>query len=729
MRKNIKSSNLSQSFFKQFVHFRIKVVVFVSIISLSSVIGVLTLSLNVQASIEPYQEISKEYVSASPNKVVYITSTMLLEDNGVSVQEIVPLGSDSGWEFGRFFILEEDNGFYLWLNNRNVTGGARIATEQRLESQDGLVWTNRLDTNLIDSTYDYHVLHGIRQVIHDGDIYHGWESTYYNVVTSPRYMWIEGIRYITSTDGLIWNIVNQPALVDGKSQSLYKEAGNYLMWENPDGDSGYSGSEELRFRISSEPGAGWGDWLTGGTLVTIDGSITTESANRVRRLHDGTYQLFYLNGTQMNSAISADGIHFATTTSNFLDMNVILPQYLLLWDFAVVDVGGEDWFYFTYKDTSDGCHIAVSRPELAVVGLTAVNDSPTRLGHITTLTPTITQGNDVTYTWDFGDGATGVGAVVTHTYPAVGVYTAVVTASNLVNTLTATTPVYIGEVITGLSAASDSPTYVGQTTNLTATIVTGTNVNYEWNFGDGTNETGRVLGHIYPAVGVYTAVVSAQNEFTTLTATTEITVIPYNNYLPVIENNYCTPSGLSVDVILALDTSGSMASPVDDNNETKLEAAQLAASTFIDLLNFPADQAGLVSFADSAILQYPLTIDAVNLKNTLFSLTADGETRIDLAFIVSQAELTSPRRHQESAQALILLSDGNPTGVEENAVLLAAQAAKSSGIVVFTIGLGPDVNETLLQSIASSPSHYYYAPAGDDLVEIYEQIANAIYCP
>jgi hypothetical protein len=69
--------------------------------------------------------------------------------------------------------------------------------------------------------------------------------------------------------------------------------------------------------------------------------------------------------------------------------------------------------------------------------LLATNDSPTPLGLVTTLTATLsttngvtlTEGVEVTFTWAFGDGEGGAGAVVTHTYGATGIYTAVVTAT------------------------------------------------------------------------------------------------------------------------------------------------------------------------------------------------------------------------------------------------------------------------------------------------------------
>ncbi|MFQ6021936.1 MAG: PKD domain-containing protein [Acidiferrobacterales bacterium] len=79
----------------------------------------------------------------------------------------------------------------------------------------------------------------------------------------------------------------------------------------------------------------------------------------------------------------------------------------------------------------------------AIEGLSANNDSPTSLGNRTTLMASVTAGTQVGYSWDFGDGATGSGAVVTHVYAAAGTYTATVTASNGVSSATASTVVRI----------------------------------------------------------------------------------------------------------------------------------------------------------------------------------------------------------------------------------------------------------------------------------------------
>ncbi len=191
----------------------------------------------------------------------------------------------------------------------------------------------------------------------------------------------------------------------------------------------------------------------------------------------------------------------------------------------------------------DTAMVMVEEP---VTGLSAINDSPTLLGSVTTLTATITGGTNVVYTWAFGDGTGGGDAVVPHTYPSVGVYTAVVTASNSVSVLTATTLVTIIDVpIAGLVATNDSPTPLGNVTTLTATITAGSNVTYTWAFGDGTTGSGALVTHTYPATGTFTAVVTASNSVGLLTATTDVTIIdaPAGSgvYLPIILRNFTSP--------------------------------------------------------------------------------------------------------------------------------------------------------------------------------------------
>ena len=172
-----------------------------------------------------------------------------------------------------------------------------------------------------------------------------------------------------------------------------------------------------------------------------------------------------------------------------------------------------------------------------ISGLSAENDGPTTLGETTTLTATITAGSNASYEWDFGDGSPKEsGAVVTHDYDAVDDYTAIVTATNSVSSQTTTTVVTIKDIpIGGLIAGNDSPTIVHGTTTLSASVSTGSNVTYEWDFGDGSpTETGATVTHVYSSADTYIAKVTAKNGVSSQNKTTIVVIYPYQNYLPII---------------------------------------------------------------------------------------------------------------------------------------------------------------------------------------------------
>jgi predicted outer membrane repeat protein len=89
----------------------------------------------------------------------------------------------------------------------------------------------------------------------------------------------------------------------------------------------------------------------------------------------------------------------------------------------------------------------VTLPIAPIAGLTANNDGPTTLKSPTAFTATLTSGVADSYTWDFGDGTGDTGISPTHTYTQSGVYTATVVAADASSTLTATTVVYVGDVV------------------------------------------------------------------------------------------------------------------------------------------------------------------------------------------------------------------------------------------------------------------------------------------
>jgi PKD repeat protein len=127
---------------------------------------------------------------------------------------------------------------------------------------------------------------------------------------------------------------------------------------------------------------------------------------------------------------------------------------------------------------------------------------------------------------------------VSHTYPDIGVYTATVTAANSVSAETATSVVTITDApVAGLSTVNDSPTPLGHPTTLAATVTGGSNVAYAWSFGDGNTGTGDAVSHTYPAIGTYTAVVTASNSVSAITDSSTVS-INFAAYLPCVINRW-----------------------------------------------------------------------------------------------------------------------------------------------------------------------------------------------
>ena len=122
-----------------------------------------------------------------------------------------------------------------------------------------------------------------------------------------------------------------------------------------------------------------------------------------------------------------------------------------------------------------------------------------------------------TFSWAFGDGATGTGAAVYHTYSTTGSYSVVLTAKDSSpsqqtatsqQTITVTSPPPPPS-LTASFTESLSNSVVGQTVSFTGSASGGTApYNYAWNFGDSSTGSGSSASHVYQTAGVYTVVLT-----------------------------------------------------------------------------------------------------------------------------------------------------------------------------------------------------------------------------
>ena len=189
-----------------------------------------------------------------------------------------------------------------------------------------------------------------------------------------------------------------------------------------------------------------------------------------------------------------------------------------------------------------------------------------------------------------------------------------------------------------------------------------------------------------------------------------------------------------IDIMLALDTSRSMAEPdftIGGRRATRLDVAKNVVSRFI--AGREHDRVGLVVFGEEAFTQVPLTLDHQGLSRFLrmveIGMAGEQRTAIGDAIAVASRRMAAL---EAPSKVVILLTDGenNAGQIEPDA---AAEAAAALGIKVYTIGVGPEpgrrrarssgLDEVTLQHIADlTDARYFRATDEDTLRLVYETI-------
>ena len=199
-----------------------------------------------------------------------------------------------------------------------------------------------------------------------------------------------------------------------------------------------------------------------------------------------------------------------------------------------------------------------------------------------------------------------------------------------------------------------------------------------------------------------------------------------------------------VDILLAIDTSGSMrAMDFEKNNQPvdRLTVVKDVVSEFVDSREF--DRMGMVVFGNEAFTQCPLTLDHDILHSFLNKLqigVAGHSTAIGSAIGISVKRL---KDLESKSKVIILLTDGR-NNAGNITPFQAAEIAKTYDIKIYTVGVGTqgeapfpvntpfgrkmlmqrdEMDEDSLKKIAEQTGgRYFRATDSDSLKQIYAQI-------
>ena len=200
-----------------------------------------------------------------------------------------------------------------------------------------------------------------------------------------------------------------------------------------------------------------------------------------------------------------------------------------------------------------------------------------------------------------------------------------------------------------------------------------------------------------------------------------------------------------IDILLAVDVSGSMEAmdfTLNNAAATRLDVVKKVVASFIE--DRPNDRIGLVAFAGRPYMVSPLTLDHSWLQKRLQTLSI-GMMEDGTAIGSAIASATNRLRDRESkSRIVILLTDGiNNAGSVPPP--MAAEAAETLKIKVYTIGAGTrgeapvpvvdqfgrkqirmarvDLDESTLRHIAEKTgAQYFRATDTESLQKIYNEI-------
>jgi Ca-activated chloride channel homolog len=212
---------------------------------------------------------------------------------------------------------------------------------------------------------------------------------------------------------------------------------------------------------------------------------------------------------------------------------------------------------------------------------------------------------------------------------------------------------------------------------------------------------------------------------------------------PQIIESETTVRASGVDIVAALDLSGSMAAKdrgftVRGEQANRLEVAKDVLKKFVQ--KRPNDRIGLVAFAGRAYIAAPLTLDHDFLLQNIDRL---GLGIIEDGTAIGSGLSAAVNRLQEvksKSKIVILMTDGQ-NNAGKVPPITAAEAAQALQVKVYTIGVGahaanqvaidrfgrrvaPDIidEKTLTAMAEKTGGKYYRADSADTLRGIYDDI-------
>ena len=152
----------------------------------------------------------------------------------------------------------------------------------------------------------------------------------------------------------------------------------------------------------------------------------------------------------------------------------------------------------------------------------------------------------------------------------------------------------------------------------------------------------------------------------------------------------------------------------------------IAVDAFLDVLDLTSqeEQVSVASYSSYATLDTWLEKDFDVIRNTVGSLNTGGSTAIGRGMQEGIQALLDSAARPYAAKTMVVMTDGiHNSGISP--LTVANDLVGSYNLTIHTVTFGEGADQGLMQQVASAGGgKHYHAATGDQLVSIFEEIAN-----
>ncbi len=230
----------------------------------------------------------------------------------------------------------------------------------------------------------------------------------------------------------------------------------------------------------------------------------------------------------------------------------VKPGTTVIFTMTAFDVNGKESAISAPYSFDVPLEVVQNLPPTAALNLSTTTGKAPLVVNFSGVGSTDPDGTIVSYTWDFGDGASASNSTASHTYTIPGVYTVTLTVTDNVgatNTAKATVTILAANMLPkaslNLSTGSGEAPLVVDFFAEGSTDSDGTIVSYAWDFGDKGSASTSTASHTYTTAGMYTVTLTVtDNDGGVGTAQRTVTVsAPPANIPPTASLDLSTGSG------------------------------------------------------------------------------------------------------------------------------------------------------------------------------------------